>query len=170
MIVPTLLPGWTGLADTLLDPVMRLLSGRPSEAPQETHAWHVQPLTPNEVASIDLGLCVVVDGNERSVYTRVGGPLFHIPLLGGWRNYVVLEAKASGHWHIGWLHEELPTAPQFKAVNRLQLTRSRVRMLRGVTGMRTKFFALDATGNQIPLALVGEGKLGDSEFAQVRLL
>ncbi len=137
---------------------MRLISGAPSESPQETHNWHIQKL---QDFVPDPALAVVVQGKGTSPFKNAGGPLFHIPILGGWREYVVLEAV--GPWHVGW------SVAGSATINKLPLE-GPVRLLRGLDGWQVTFFALDTAGNQIPITVVGEGRIGDGQHADVRLL
>lgn len=46
----------------------------------------------------------------------------------------------------------------------------RVRALKPPAGTTTLFFAVDKDGKQVPLSLVGEGRVGDRHFSNLRLL
>jgi hypothetical protein len=83
------------------------------------------------------------------------GILFHLPIFGGWRQYIVLAAEHHGKWHIGW------STPDQTAVSRLALNADEpVRMLLGPGSV--SFFAITAEGFQIPLAMIGQGRIGDN--------
>ena len=131
------------------------------ERPQETHNWHIQKL--KEGTALDQSMTVKVAGKGDSPFKKAGGPLFHMPIIGGWREYVVLHADAPV-WHVGW------AIPSGAYLNALPITDPKVRLLRGLAGWEVTFLAFDSTGNQIPLKVVGEGAIGDGQHGSVRLL
>ena len=138
------------LCDQFLEPVMRLLSGAPNEAPQQTHRWNNHHLRTEDVAHLRREMMVHHDGipGEISVY-----PLFHIPVLGGWRNYVVLAPfKEQKEWHVGWV------AGRFAGVSRISL-RGQVRMLIGPGPV--SFFGVNAEGDQVQIRQIGTGRIGE---------
>src|SRR5215212_9610797 len=91
-------------ADLLLRPVMWAVGGFRRDSVQETHRWHCAAVDPN---AIDLRLVVAVEGDDESrrLNRPWAPPLFHVPVLGGWRNFVTLEVgEPLQRWHIGWIH------------------------------------------------------------------
>lgn len=158
--------------DYILSPFMRLISLAPFERPQESHAWHMQQLTPEEILSVKLDACVFVHGDDTTFITSEMGPLFHIPLVGGWRNYVVLEIEGNMFpWHIGWIVcDEKGEKTSIGELQRLPLYESSVRMLVGPIGKTTIFCAFDKNGVQQKLHIKGKGCIGDgSRYGSIRL-
>jgi len=140
------------VVDVLMVPIMYLVSGTIFERPQRTHAWHIQQLRLNEKTRLDQKIMVHCNGfNTRHKWDV----LFHIPIFGGWRHYVVLHTiDYSLRWHIGW------SSPNQTAISRLVLKRGEpVRMLLGPGDV--SFFATTESGYQLPLVVIGEGRLGD---------
>jgi hypothetical protein len=143
-------------ADCLMVPLMYLLSGTFSETPQRTHRWNTKkwrfsfPLEREKMVSFK---------GRRDSDCWI--PLFHMPILGGWRHYVVLEPEADVEWHVGWYF------PDRFGVSRIPIS-GRVRMLIGPADV--SFFAVCA-GWQIPIRCVGEGDIGDRcRFSKTLLL
>jgi hypothetical protein len=159
------------LLDRMLWPVMFVLGGCKFDSIQETHRWHGQPIDAGE---IDERLSVFVEGNDRSpVRTNAlyPFPTFHAPILGGWRNYTVLQIQAvAPYWHVGWIHRRYPFNGRPRShAQRLPIFTGEIRVLTQAIGFQTQYFALDSSGRQIPLKVVGEGVLGDGKFPHVRL-
>lgn len=152
------------LADTLMVPVMFLVSGTWSEAPQETHFWNNRRLKPSEAESLDPSIMARCAGKyDPSVMQGRWLFLFHIPLLGGWRNYVVLKPiEPRGNWYVGYLTGDLAK------ISRIPIA-GPARMLIGSGDV--SFFAIDAaSGEQMPLTEIGVGRIGKGgPFAKVRL-
>ncbi len=146
--------------DWLLDPVMRVTSGAWDESPQRTHRWNNHHLRPENVAHFNREMMVCHSGipGETSIY-----PLFHIPALGGWRNYVVLTPiERPREWYVGWI------AGNFVGVSRIQLT-GLVRLLVGPG--QVCWFGADFNGTQIPIHQIGTGRIGEGgQFAKELLL
>lgn len=144
-------------ADLLMVPLMYLAQGC-LEEPQQTHFWNnVKFRTVEERACFDRSTMCRVVGDPRAVarskWSKV--PLFHIPILGGWREYAVLLPKHPGieEWMPGWW------APDVVGVSRVRV-RGAVRVLRGPKD--TLFFGVDAEGRQIELRIAGYGRIGDN--------
>ncbi|TSC85646.1 MAG: hypothetical protein G01um10148_1032 [Parcubacteria group bacterium Gr01-1014_8] len=159
------------LIDYAMSPFMRLMSMALFERPQESHAWHAQKFNDDEIASIDLKKCVVIEGDDASSIKSGAGPLFHIPLIGGWRNYVVLEVEPDiDTWHVGWIVRDTNTMDILRAeLHKLPLYERRVRMLVGPEGRKTTFCAFNPQG-QVRLTNIGKGRIGDgSSYAKIRL-
>lgn len=161
--------GWLAkLGDWILVPVMYFVSGTLSETPQRTHKWNNKKLTSDEVAQLASisQFNVFVDGltDERA---RFFGklPIFHLPICGGWKNYMVFKPCGKAHtgWHIGWIAEDA------SGVTKIKLN-GPVRMLLGPD--EVTFFGVDTkTGEQIPIQTVGTGRIGDEgPFADLPLL
>ena len=160
--VPSL--GWVAkLADLLMMPLMYLLAGTLRDLPQCTHFWNNKKLSAKEVGVLDESLMIRVDGDSGAMNGHFAF-LFHAPILGGWRNYAVIEPIDDRPWHIGW------KSPLANGVSRIALS-GPVRVLRGPDD--TLFFGIDSeTGRQIsPLRIAGEGRIGvPSRFSKIKLL
>ncbi len=89
-------------------------------------------------------------------------PVFHAPIVGGWRNYIVLQSlHIHTPWYVGWI------AGDIIGVSRLSFPA--VRVLRGKRD--TRFFGVTADGTQVPLKHVGCGRIGDgSPYGELPLL
>lgn len=137
------------VADILMVPIMYLLSGTLRESPQKTHAWNVQSLTKKQAESLDtkkMAHCKGVRAIKRWWF------LFHIPFLGGWKNYVVLHPSYYETWYVGW-----------KVSGVIQVSKvpleGPVRMLIGSEDV--SFFGISEDGEQNPIIIIGEGRIGD---------
>ena len=160
--------GWlAAVLDWMMLPLMYFVSGTLSEIPQRTHRWNNKKLTQAEVAQLTDSRQFVVQvgvagGKKRYVYKT---PLFHMPIFGGWKKYMVFEPcrEVPSGWHIGWI------AGDICGVTTINL-KSPVRMLLGPGD--TTFFGIDAkTGEQIPIKMVGRGMIGDEgPFVNLPLL
>ncbi len=142
-------------ADWVLDPVMRVGMGTLAESPQQTHRWNNRRLRSEEVASLDIKMMVSCDGTRQA--RPMGLCLFHLPLLGGWREYVVLEPTLGRHsylrWYVGWINNNVA------GVSRLPVV-GRVRVLRGPEA--TNFFGVFSDGTQLGISQVGAGSVGET--------
>ena len=147
------------IADTLMVPLMYLASGTIREAPQEIHHWNNRRLSAVEIENVARALeaKVHVSGiaGEREARHCFGLiPTFHLPIAGGWRNYVVLTPTThAGEWYCGllvdmehgWISRRPVTGP--------------VRKLIG-PGPAT-FFGVRAGDNElISVARIGYGYIG----------
>ncbi len=144
------------LIDRLLSLFMYLAAGTFSEAPQQTHRWNYTKFRPKYVRDRlreSLAICI------RGVPTECEPwwyfvPRFHIPILGGWRHYVVLTPRDhSDVWYVGWWTRK------GSGISRIPLYGA-VRMLRGRKD--TYFFAVDKNGNQLPIDSLGTGVIGNA--------
>lgn len=138
----------------LLAPLMHALALPLGEAPQRTHVWNNQKLTSWDVSHLFRSKMVrcpgILTAGPRYVH---GIPAFHIPFLGGWKSYVVLEPVCPVEsWHVGWITSDLI------GVSQIVLTDS-VRVLIGPS--ETFFFGVLSSGAQISLVEHGRGNLGD---------
>ena len=154
--------------DVCMRPIMYAGAGTLKEQAQETHRWHIQKLKPNLVSSIDVQQAITVESMDNS--TRMPGyALFHLPLFGGWRDYIVLQAESNEPWHIGWYTQKDGNIIRFD-IHKLPLQNEPVRMLKGLQDRTTTFFAVDQHGTQIPLTVLGHGRIGQTKkFKSVRL-
>lgn len=142
------------MADVATVPLMLCLSGA-LERPQGTHFWNNTKLQPEDIAYLDPEGMVHCPGNPNAGrQTFLGIPIFHIPILGGWRDYVVLEPATppDGGWHVGW------SSGGAVGVSRIRL-QGRVRMLLGPG--EVSFFGVTAEGDQVPLQQIDTGRIGD---------
>ena len=159
------------LGDIILDPFMRLLSGAPGEVAQRTHVWNLRALTTQEYSSLDPSRMVSVTGSysgphHRTKIHHLG--LFHMPLLGGWKDYIVIEpVQYSGEWYIGFLRNDHHEKSEY--ISLIPVT-GPVRMLKASEGIEVRFIGIDAGGNQIPIHIIGEGRIGDGKFSSLMLL
>lgn len=144
------------LVDRFLSLLMYLASGTFSESPQQTHRWNYDTYSSKKIRRVVRSSNAV---HIRGVLGECepwwyGVPRFHIPLIGGWRHYVVLEPEDPRitMWHVGWLTRESG------GISRIVLT-GKVRMLRGPKD--TWFFGVGTDGAQIPIRSRGTGVIGD---------
>lgn len=140
------------LIDFLFIPIMYVVAGNFMEKPQQTHLWNRKKLSLEEVDSLDQSLSTVVHGVVTKV-ERHGGVRFHMPIIGGWRDYVVLspENPLEG-WYVGWHTSDN------SGVSRIKLS-TPVRML--ISPSDINFFAFSNDGGQISIKEIGRGKVGD---------
>lgn len=162
IVVPPL--GWLAkIADILMVPLMYLISGTLSETPQRGHRWNNKRLKKSDIETLDTSSMVHCNGILNSMRFRWLF-LFHIPILGGWRNYIVMKpVDSKKEWHIGYITNDMV------GISRIRLSGS-VRMLIG--NGNVSFFGIDAkTHEQILIRKIGNGKIGDNgPFAKEILL
>jgi len=160
---------WRGF-DILMSPLMRAISGALVEKPQETHRWHIQRLPHHLVHVLNKDNIACSTGKDLS-NRRHGEILFHIPVLSGWQNYVVVEVGGDySEWYVGWILYSLPQRSVLKFdIHRLPIQDKRLRLLNGVTGLQFCFFAINKNGEQLPLKIVAEGHIGDGKHPKIRL-
>ena len=94
------------VADMLMLPVMYVLQGTFKEMPQQTHRWNNLKFPLTELAYLRSEAMVTVSGDSTAVRRWWGPlPIFHIPLLGGWSKFVVLEPikPVVEGWYVGWI-------------------------------------------------------------------
>ncbi len=167
------LPRSALIADRLMWPLMFALGGFKRDSIQETHFWHNQSI---DKSQIDSRLTVVISGDDGRASTKSNRvfplPMFHVPIFGGWRNYVILELQSdASHWHVGWIHRKCtPGSRLLHTVQRLRIAERRVKVLTQSIGFVTEYFAIGPLGQQLPLALRDHGVLGDMKYPSVRLL
>jgi len=149
----------------VMTPVMYLLSGTLRESPQRTHFWNNTKLAPDEVAPLHRDMMVQSGGVGGESSRRVSRlPLFHMPVFGGWKNYIVLEPQdARQPWHVGWIAEDVA------GVSRLSFT-GPVRVLEGPGAVQ--FFGVSSDEqSQVAIRKLAQGRIGDGgPFAHMPLL
>lgn len=157
--------GWRAkAADIAMIPIMYLISGTFRETPQRGHRWNNLRFSRETVKDLDRSIMVHCTGKSDKVFRSRWLFLFHIPIIGGWRNYVVLAPITPVHkWHVGYITNDVI------GVSRIPLSQ-RVRMLLGHG--EVSFYGIDAqTHEQIPITQIGEGRIGgDGKFAKDLLL
>lgn len=152
------------ILDLLFVPIMFVLGGFKLQNLQKTHHWHGLDINPER---IDLKKAVTIKGSDKSRFVNTGGVTkhfgtFHMPIFGGWKNYIVLECKENP-WHVGWISNS------FSQIHLLPIKGNKVRVLSGKEGTETSFFAVDEKGNQIEISQVDQGKLGDNKYSDIPL-
>ena len=147
--------GWfQNLADTLMVPLMYCMSGT-MEKTQQTHFWNNTKLKVQYMKHLNREKMVHCQGIADATTRKILGiPIFHIPILGGWRNYVVLKPReeCDNGWHVGWIADDVA------GVSRIKLT-DQVRLLLGPGDVA--FFGVTTNGDQISVQKAGEGRIGD---------
>jgi hypothetical protein len=152
------------LGDYLMLPVMYLLQFPSLEIPQRTHFWNNTKYATINHRLFDESLLIVTKGNTDAVERWWGMlPIFHMPLIGGWRDYVVLEPVVrQDQWFVGWIPRDVIGISQIPL-------QGAVRVLIG--SGNTFFFGINEHGDQIELRQVGEGRVGlKTEFSSLPLL
>ncbi len=150
------------LADILMVPLMYLISGTFKEVPQRGHVWNNMRLSVKDVKNLDRSIMVHCAGMQNEKRRRWLF-LFHIPIFGGWKNYVVFEPVNLGRdWYVGCIANDIIGASRIKLSGK-------VRML--VDSSNVSFFGIDAISyKQISIKKIGMGRIGDgSEFAKEKL-
>lgn len=149
--------------DLLLSPLMRLLSGAPSETPQQSHLWNVTTLQKSDVERLDATIMLTLPGSQQGPHRSKIIPAHHIPILGGWKKYIVISpTEHTQGWFIGWHNNKIIE------MSRIEL-HTPVRML--VAPEDVRFFAFSKNGTQISIAKIAEGAVGDGgEYSQLPLL
>jgi len=139
------------------------ISGGFRESPQLTHYWNNLKLKRNDY---DLSLMCKVAGIPEKVQAQGNifkNALFHIPFLGGSKNYVVVgPLDPSKGWYAGWYNEHV------NGVSRILVTKP-VRLLIGRDDIN--FTGFDSEGRQILVRIIWYGKIGDAgPFCKLPLL
>ncbi len=157
--------GWLArFADWAMFPVMYLVSGTLSESPQRTHRWNNKKLRPRDVQYLLPHSMVHSSGTPSSGRFWWKMPLFHLPVFGGWRHYIVLEplCPPDTSWHVGWITRDVV------GVSRIT-SRGPVRVLLGSENVL--HFGLYPDGTQLFVKKIGEGTIGDEgQYALLPLL
>lgn len=153
------------IVDFLLTPIMFIIGGFKKENIQHHHGYHAV----NFYGELDKYKVVELLADSPSKYGSSGGflvhkGLFHMPIFGGWKNYVVLEnMDFKDYWFIGW-----KTGGYFQ-YSTLSLKQPYVRLLKGRKGSKSYFFGLNSKGQQVKLGVVAHGVLGDKKYPHIPL-
>lgn len=152
------------LGDLLMTPIMYLFSGTLWEKPQQTHRWNRQVVSFADRKELNQAQCCSAAPDWRAC-PRGSSLRFHLPLLGGWRHYVVLEPSGAEEWHVGWAI----LYTKESGLSRIRLS-GPVRMLLGPE--LVNFFAIRASDSkQVPLKVIAVGRVGDrGPFCRAPLL
>ena len=143
---------WAKFANILMIPMMYVVSGNLFESPQRTHMWNNTKLTFSEVYELVDAKKLFFCGVESSRRWISVLPIFHIPILGGWKTYVVLQPSENVEWYVGWISKDV------SGVSRIRL-RGPVRLLLGPSDV--SFFGINAEGRQINILKKGVGTIGE---------
>ena len=156
---------WRRSLDLLFIPIMVFLRGFSLDSLQKTHIWNHKYY--KKTLSNDLFLTVLgsdTSNIKQKNYSRLLAWLFHAPIFGGWKHYVVIKpVENSKKWFIGWKDE------QKTQISLLPLT-GPVKMLVGPKGQQINFFGIDSNQNQIMLEKVDCGIQGDLKYKHLPLL
>lgn len=155
------------IADYCMMPIMYALQGNLRERPQRTHFWNNHKFRYGLPAGIntDTAVAPYILGDSRASEAYVCGfiPRFHMPLWGGWNQYVVLETEHWEEWFIGWY-----SVQGFAGYSRVPIAELGVRMTVGPHA--TSFFALSRRGEQLPLRAGARGEIGSAPPEHARLM
>lgn len=160
-------PFYFRILDYIMIPVMWGLCGFYFEKPQETHPWHMRKFPKIEIPK---NKKIEIIGKDKSKHTNKGRLLFHVPLFGGWKDYIILEAKGfDKYWQIGWIIEFYDNSEALYQVQALPIFESKIKLLTGINDSKKTFFGLDKKGNFVDLKQIDSGKIGDGKNKDVRL-
>jgi hypothetical protein len=155
------LPIYIKILDTLLYPIMFAFNGFNKTDVQKTHPWHIKSFNKSLLSSKNTTL---IKGKDTSKVKDVWFGLFHMPIFGGWKNYVVLEPiNYKGVWFLGW------STQKHTQLNKIPISGA-IKALEGPKGNTTYFFAIDKNKNFIELKVVARGKIGDEQYKNLPLL
>lgn len=136
---------------------------------QETHPWHAFNVDPK---NIDSRLSIKIKGSNKAknYHNNSFDPRFHIPIIGGWREYAVLGPANINHinWHIGW-HVSKADKLVYCQISIKPISDYGIKVLRGSVDFDVSFFAFDEKGSQIELKYFDEGRSGDKKYSKLRL-
>ena len=153
------------VADYLMMPLMYLIQGTFKETAQRTHFWNNILLGAHVIRHLDDELLVSFEADKDAAPRWLAFlPLFHIPVFGGWKQYVVLSPHSpQDRWFVGWVAGDLAGASRIPLVGP-------VRVLLGSTPVQ--FFGVNEHGNQIDIDCLGRGVVGkaDIEHRNITLL
>ena len=153
------------MLDLVMTPLMYVVQGNLFESPQRTHFWNNLKLRKfSDMVAISRYCTMLNFPGDPSASDRWLGlvPLFHLPIFGGWKKYVVLEpAIAQATWFVGWNSRDV------FGISRVPLT-GPVRLLIGKDAVA--FFAFNTAGEPVELRQIGEGVLGQpGPFSKIPL-
>jgi hypothetical protein len=141
--------------DIIMVPCMYIVSGTYKEAPQQTHVWNNTKLSLGETTFLRKSDMVFCEGKPYAIKRMWALDVrFHIPIMGGWRDYIVVSPASHESWHIGWVSADTAS------VSRIKVT-GPIRML--LSSESISFFAISSrNGGQILLKKSGTGCIGDN--------
>ena len=144
--------------DWALIPFMYLIAGTFKERPQQTHKWNIRRLNGENLLKLKPEGKIIIEAGIPDAMEKHRGILFHFPIFTGWNHYRVISPNnPEKGLHIGW-GSEVSSLPLYEPV----------RMLIGRGG--TEFFGISFDGEQIPVKITGNGKIGDkSSFSGLPL-
>ncbi len=157
--------GWIG--DMLMLPIMFLVHWSLKESWQRTHFWNnIKIKDSDTIQNLRMDAHLIPFGGDASAASRwlLGFiPIFHIPIFGGWKKFVVLEPVSyEEEWFVGWYPGDVSAG-----ISRIPLKGS-VRVLIGRSNV--SFFGLDKEGNSIHLVQTGKGYVGKAgKFSHIPL-
>lgn len=166
---PPKTPAFFRVIDILMIPIMLILGGFKTDSIQETHPWHsFRDFDPKD---INTDLSVLSAGTDSKMLKRHFLFLFHAPLLGGWRDYLVIApVEPMATLHVGWIVRNTQTNALIEhGIQKLPVTNGAIRVLTGPPINTVHFFIVDKNGTQVAAQTVGEGTLGDHRFPAIRL-
>lgn len=150
--------------DVCMIPIMYFLQMNLFETPQRTHFWNNTKFPTASFHWLEADDLVSVPGDTAAVRRWFGYvPIFHMPIFGGWKKYVVIApTDPIAEWYVGWV------AGDTAGVSNIKLS-TPVRLLLG--SGPAQFFGADKFGQQIKLKTIGFGEVGRrSEFSSFPLL
>jgi hypothetical protein len=145
-------------------PLMCLGSGTFKEVPQRTHRWNNRRLSNQEVAILYSRYFVFAEADSQAISRKGWWDVrFHLPILGGWNEYVVLAPESHDvPWHVGWVTEG------GAGISRIPVSGC-IWLLRGSESVN--FFGVNPYGYQVGIRQVGCGRIGDGgPYSQTLLL
>ncbi|MBI2032363.1 MAG: hypothetical protein HYV38_01910 [Candidatus Levybacteria bacterium] len=120
--------------------------------------------------NVPKGKFVQIIGDDPSRYSAKGFPFFHIPMLGGWKNYVIIEAKDFGkYWNVGWIVKFKNSKEVVYQIQALRIHSPFVKLLTGINDSEKLFFAIGEDGSFVDIRMMDRGSLGDGRYKTVRL-
>jgi hypothetical protein len=158
--------------DLLMFPIMYFFSGvwinffknpfKPRnylEWPQRTHWWNNKHIKNRVTCRHAFNILTPGDPGANDIPM----PFAHLPLIGGWKKYVVIEpVDHNEKWFTGWITEEVLGHSVIGKIGP-------VRVLEGPTPCER--FGLNLDGRIIKIRVVGYGHIGDgSEYRKLALL
>ncbi|MBI2621100.1 MAG: hypothetical protein HYW63_00445 [Candidatus Levybacteria bacterium] len=159
-------PAYFRVFDYLLFPLMWILCGFKLELPQETHRWHMRNYPSIKVPKNKI---VKITGDDPSRHSVKGFPFYHIPLLGGWKKYIILEAKNyRKFWNVGWIVEFKDRDEVIYQIQGARIYSPFIKLLKGISDSDKTFFAVGDDGNFADIKQIDEGVLGDGKYRSVR--
>ena len=155
------------LADYLMMPLMYMLQGTLKEVPQRTHRWNNFKVRSNsDRFKILRDFYFIAFVGDKNATKRWFGiiPIFHMPIFGGWKRFVVLEpANHTEPWFVGWAaNQEVIGISQIPIYGRVRVT---------IGPEEVSFFAMNSKHEPLLLKQVGKGFIGKAgEFSSVPIL